>query len=320
MNNPLWILAFDASCGRCRRISKAVARVAGERLKVLPLTHPDVTGWRRQGLGKNPPWAPTLLRVSPTGVVRGWAGMAIIVPMVRLLGIRSMIELLRALGSLHRAESARDTGVDSGRERRLGLLPMGVVAVLVGWLMVNGKTGSDGGASDDEAYRWVEENLDRLPQDYDGVIAQPINYRLAIYAHLSPEVRSQLWSEQLRRYTAQHPELTSPQRQVLDTALAFTANAANFAPGAPINTDQHRTLQQQATTAFGRDQAARLFAVLGSDVPTSQITPAGRRGCTCATSDDWCDNSTHCDNSNQCDNTSGCGWWGASECNGLCIN
>jgi hypothetical protein len=45
-----WILAFDASCGRCGEIARAAAQVAENKLEVLPLTHPEVQQWRRQAL------------------------------------------------------------------------------------------------------------------------------------------------------------------------------------------------------------------------------------------------------------------------------
>ena len=184
--------------------------------------------------------------------------------------------------------------------------------------MLNGTTSPGRGDGDEQtaAQRWVHENLDQLPQDYDAVIAHPVSYRQAIYVHLSPEVRSQLWSEQLRRHAAGNTGLTEVQRQVVDTAAAAAADPATFAAGAGSAPD--RDLRQQAEQAFGHDQAARLFAVLEADIPASEISPAGRRGCTCATSDDWCDNTTHCNDSNQCDDTDGgWGWVGNTSGNGL---
>lgn len=317
MNETQWILAFDASCGRCRQISEVVARVAGGKLRVLPMAHPEVIRWRARAFGENPAWVPALLRVDPSGAVRGWAGPAMALPMARLLGVGSVIELLRGLGSLPRARAADGAATAPRHGGGFGLMPVGIVAVLAGWLMINAQTGPGNGG---DAHRWVQENLNQLPQDYDGITAHPVNYRKAMYPHLSAEVRSALWSEQIRRYTAGHPDLTPAQTRVLDTATAFAADAANFAPGAPIDDDRQQEFKRQADTAFGRNQAARLFAVLGADVASSEAAPAGRRGCTCATSDDWCDNSTHCDDSNQCDDTSGCGWWWGAECNGLCVN
>jgi hypothetical protein len=321
MSNPQWILAFDASCGRCRQIAEIAARVAGDRMQVLPLTHPDVMRWRMQGFGNNPPWAPTLLRVASMGGVQGWAGAAMVGPIVRLLGVGSVIQLLRGLGSLPPVEPAGGAEAGPSHLRRRGLSPVGFAAVFaavfVGWQMMYRPTGDGGG---DDAYRWVQENLNRLPQDYDGVTAHPMNYRRAIYVHLSPDARSRLWSEQLRRYVAEHPDLTPQQREVLETAMVFAADAVNFASRASVSTGQHEPLNQQADAAFGRDQATRLFAVLGADTSSSELIPAGRRGCTCSTISDKCDNSTHCDNSNQCDTNGGCGFLWSYECNGLCVN
>lgn len=37
-----WVLAFDASCGTCRKIPSAVADACVRKREVLPLLHPDV--------------------------------------------------------------------------------------------------------------------------------------------------------------------------------------------------------------------------------------------------------------------------------------
>ncbi|WP_218023365.1 hypothetical protein, partial [Nocardia altamirensis] len=76
MNDNRWILAFDSSCAKCRRISDIVTEVAGDRLDTRPLTDPDVVRWRHDSLGPTAAWRPTLLRVSGTGV-RGWTGAAL---------------------------------------------------------------------------------------------------------------------------------------------------------------------------------------------------------------------------------------------------
>src|SRR5919197_3957987 len=130
------VLAFDASCGTCREVSAAVAQACGGRLEVLPLAHDDVRRWRAQTLGPAAPWTPTLLRVRDArvrnererddrggddrvrvgrggddrvrvgrggdGAVRAWTGTAMGVALIRHLGPRATIQVLRALGELRR--------------------------------------------------------------------------------------------------------------------------------------------------------------------------------------------------------------------------
>lgn len=92
-----WILAFDSSCSRCARISANVAQTCGGKLEVVPLARPEVVRWRELSLGRNPRWAPTLLKVKEKRV-QGWTGLSMVGPMIRALGPRSTINVLRALG------------------------------------------------------------------------------------------------------------------------------------------------------------------------------------------------------------------------------
>lgn len=189
------ILAFDSSCGGCRRISDAVARACDGRLEVLPLAHPDVVAWRERAFGPDAPFAPTLLEVGE-GTVRGWHGRSMAARMVRSLGVRTT-SVLRALGQL-RAESG--SGVEESAERvtRKRFLRIGAGVAVAGGLVLTGRMPAF--AAEDPARRWAAANRDSLPQTYDGVIAHPMEYRRAIFQQLTPDVRSRLWSEQLTRY------------------------------------------------------------------------------------------------------------------------
>ena len=92
-----WILAFDSSCGRCARISASVAQTCDGKLEVVSLARPEIARWRELSLGPNPRWAPTLLRVNDKRV-QGWTGLSMVGPMIRALGLRSTINVLRTLG------------------------------------------------------------------------------------------------------------------------------------------------------------------------------------------------------------------------------
>ncbi|MGP3962210.1 hypothetical protein ACTWPT_40085 [Nonomuraea sp. 3N208] len=92
-----WILAFDASCGRCRGLAEQVKHIGEHRLEIMPLAHPDVVAWREQALGESAPYAPTLIRVGDGGV-RAWAGGDMAIRLAAHLGIRGTYSLLRTLG------------------------------------------------------------------------------------------------------------------------------------------------------------------------------------------------------------------------------
>jgi hypothetical protein len=73
---------------------------------------------------------------------------------------------------------------------------------------------------DDEATiaAWVERHRDDLPTDYDALALLPSPYRGAVFLRLSPEARSALVQEHLRRCVAARPWLTTEQRDVIDLA------------------------------------------------------------------------------------------------------
>jgi len=102
-----WVLTFDASCGTCREIARAVAQACDGKLDVMPLAHPDVRRWRQQSLGPTAPWAPTLMRIQDSDV-RAWIGAAMSIRLLRLLGARSTVRVVTALGQLsHRGNERR---------------------------------------------------------------------------------------------------------------------------------------------------------------------------------------------------------------------
>jgi hypothetical protein len=307
------ILAFDSSCGGCRQLSDAVARACGDRLDVLPLTHPDVVGWRERALGPDAPFAPTLLEVTE-GTVRAWRGRALAARLVRSLGPRTTLDVLRALGRL-RAESRGSAAAAAESVSRKRFLRIGAGLAVAGGLVLTGRMPAF--AADDAARRWVAANRDRLPHGYDAVIAHPLDYRRAIFQELPPATRGALWTEQLRRYQNEHQDLTPEQKDVLASALAMASSADTYQGNGP-DPDELTRFRASAEAAFGADPARRLFATLGpADRSTTQ--PADQRGCTCATTSDWCDNSTHCFRTN-CINQSGCGTLWSSNCDGLCRN
>jgi hypothetical protein len=85
------VLAFDASCARCRAVAAAVA---GTGLEVLPLGDYRVAAWCAEaGVAGD---APTLLEVTPTDGddrLLAWTGPAL----VRRLGPRRTLRIAAAL-------------------------------------------------------------------------------------------------------------------------------------------------------------------------------------------------------------------------------
>jgi hypothetical protein len=312
-----WILAFDSSCGSCRQIARTVAQACDGRLEVLPLNRPEVAGWRAEALGPDAPWAPTLLRVRDGGT-RAWTKRGMAVPLLRCLGPKATLGVLRALGQLRAQEVAETSSADASGDAitRHRFLRLGTGALCAGGLVLAGRVPA---YAADAGTRWVRANHDKLPETYAQVTALPMEVRRAVLQASSPAVRSRLWTEQLTRYRQTHPQLTAEQRRVLDHAVSLAADPSTFTPEGRPRPEQAAELRRQAQEAFGPDQARRLFATFGAD--TADTSPQPRsRGCTCSTSDDWCENETHCDTDGCMTTNGGCGWFHGSDCNGLCVN
>jgi hypothetical protein len=321
-----WVLAFDASCETCREISIRVSQASDGKLEVLPLSHPDVQQWREQGLGAQPPWAPTLLKVQGVDVC-AWMGAAMSIPLARRLGPRATLRVLQSLGQLRR----QATGHPLEPESRNGIgytqfLHLGAgAAVLVGMILA-----SQMPALGPAARSWVKANKDLLPQDYDGLIQYPMPYRRAIYPQLSPTTQSQIWVEHLNRYRASHPGLSIEQLKVIEDATALASTLSTFNESRQ-DKQVLQGLKEATVAAFGENGAIMLIATIGPpdhpvttppDHPvTTEVDPTQRGGgCTCNKEDNYCGFGYHCRDGDCNTSSSGCGTFYGQQCNGLCFD
>lgn len=103
------VLGFDGGCAACGALAERISASLGDRLKVRSLHHPQVEHWRREALGEDAPWAPTLFEVGGVGEVRAWTGPGMALRLVRVLGPVSTWRLMQVLGET-RARRAAHTG------------------------------------------------------------------------------------------------------------------------------------------------------------------------------------------------------------------
>lgn len=80
------MLAFDAGCVACGGMAASVEEAADDRLEVISLDDPVVRRWRRQALGDDAPWAPTLIEVKGESV-KAWTGLKMGVVLTKKLGL-----------------------------------------------------------------------------------------------------------------------------------------------------------------------------------------------------------------------------------------
>ncbi|MGZ3144474.1 bacteriocin fulvocin C-related protein [Lentzea chajnantorensis] len=318
-------MAFDGSCGQCRQISRLVERACEGKLEVRPLGNPDVLRWREQALGAEAPWAPTLLRVEGDEV-RAWVGRAMAVPLVRRLGLRSTVRVVRAFGQLRvsAAPPAEGAGDVMGRKQ---FLQLGVGAAVVAGLAVTGQVPAFARSGRSKSRAWVEANMHRLPRQYADFSTYPMTYRRQIYPHLPPETKRQLWLDHLSQYRANAAGLTPAGTAVLDRATAIVRDECTFTsvpePGSKFDRTL-RELRQKAIRQFGRDEANAMLITLGpvQDPVSSPVEEDDDLDVTCSCSDqchDECPGSDHCEYQlhNCAFITDCCAFW-LYVCNGLC--
>ncbi|MEU7061336.1 hypothetical protein [Streptomyces sp. NPDC046197] len=185
-----FLLAYDATCGTCRKISREVAHACDGRLGVVPLDHRDIRQWRAQALGANAPWTPTLIRIHH-GHVRAWTGPAMAAPLIRRLGPRRIIRVVCALGRIRNDEKP------TLQAARLPLLWAG--ALTAARLLFTGKPPTAAARENSEAAHWAAAHRDNLPRTYDAVTAYPVAYQRLFSTPRHPTFKaacgSRLWDE-----------------------------------------------------------------------------------------------------------------------------
>ena len=90
------VLGFDAGCATCSDLARRIEEAVGDELEVRSLHDPQVEHWRKQALGDNAPWAPTLVEVDG-GSVRAWTGVSMGARLIRVLGPAATWRVMKTL-------------------------------------------------------------------------------------------------------------------------------------------------------------------------------------------------------------------------------
>ncbi|WP_328430798.1 bacteriocin fulvocin C-related protein [Streptomyces sp. NBC_00453] len=317
-----WMLAFDASCSTCRAVSSIVFNACDARLEVVALGRADVRAWRSRALGPDAPWAPTLLKVTTGGgqdaavpdrtgtdgeSVRAWTGPSMTLQLVRRLGPRATVRVLRALGEARDANRAQ---VGTGSSRAQFLRVAGGLAVASTILFKGGTPAFAAGQDAAAASEWVKANAGRLPTTYSDVTALPLAHRRAVHAALPPAARSRLWVEHIDRFRAAHTHPTPRQGTVIERARTAASDPATFQRRPPARRRHSDDLTGSAVAAFGKEGAAQLLATLG---PVEALA----QDCACSSFSDACLFSD-CIGGGCTISDGGCGEFWIWDCDGTC--
>lgn len=146
------VLGFDAGCMACSQLAEKIEEALGEKLETASLADPRMTEWRRQALGEDAPWAPTLVEVAD-GEVRAWTGMMMGARLARKLGPAATWKVVRVLGEIGNSNRARPVA-HSVLSRSQFLKGLG--GAVVGMSVLSG-TGSLASPAAAEGAHWLSQ-------------------------------------------------------------------------------------------------------------------------------------------------------------------
>jgi hypothetical protein len=135
------VLGFDAGCMTCSELARRIEERVGNKIEVLSLNDPFMARWRKQALGKDAPWVPTLVEVEGDEI-RAWTGVRMGARLSRALGPLATWRVMQVLGEANDDLELVDsvaTRAASGLTRGQFLKGVGGAAVAVSILGGTGK-------------------------------------------------------------------------------------------------------------------------------------------------------------------------------------
>lgn len=148
--------------------------------------------------------------------------------------------------------------------------------------------------------------------------------RRAIFATLSPQEKSSLWTSHLVHYTESHPGLTESQLRVIEHAISmatpeiFSIDRSDILWEAVV-AKPLEGLRDSAQLAFSGDELHNLFFLLGPSSGRSGAVLGLRHPiCACSGSVDFCGSGEYC-KAGGCAENWGCGLLWLQKCTGLCV-
>lgn len=114
------ILGFDAGCFTCSDLATKIEERVGDKLAVRNLNDPEVQKWRKDALGENAKWAPTLFEIED-GKVKAWTGWRMGWALTRAVGPAVTWQVMQALGEVGAAPEVEESPlVDKLPEKAAG--------------------------------------------------------------------------------------------------------------------------------------------------------------------------------------------------------
>lgn len=101
------VLGFDAGCLTCSELAQQIEEQVGTTVEVRSLYEPQVEEWRKQALGNDAPWAPTLIEVNNRNV-KAWTGLRMGIRLSSALGPVTTWRVMEALGDYKNSNTPKN--------------------------------------------------------------------------------------------------------------------------------------------------------------------------------------------------------------------
>lgn len=102
------VLGFDAGCRTCTDLARSIEQVVGDKLEIRSLHDPQVEDWRKEALGEEAPWEPTLIEIKD-GEVKALTGIRMGAYLSRSLGPVATWQIMQVLGEVGAAQQENNS-------------------------------------------------------------------------------------------------------------------------------------------------------------------------------------------------------------------
>jgi hypothetical protein len=127
------VLGFDAGCMTCSELARRIEGQTDGKVEVRSLRDPQIEHFRKQALGQNALWAPTLIEIKGTRV-RAWTGMKMGIVLSVHLGPVATWRTLQVLGELSASGTRDPVPARAGMSRGQFMKGLGGAVVTLGAL------------------------------------------------------------------------------------------------------------------------------------------------------------------------------------------
>jgi hypothetical protein len=114
---------------------------------------------------------------------------------------------------------------------------------------------------------WLARHPEAMPRRLDDLARFPMAFRRVMMTQVTPDVRLRLWREHLETFLQAGSALTEPQRRMVEMTIPKLPELLAAPAPNPVMSEW----EARAATFFSREEAARVFMLIGPPEPPEGI-------------------------------------------------